>query len=559
VGALMARARVLQLALVALLAGGAWLYAVKVIRDSTRVTFARDIAPIGFEHCAPCHRPGQAGPFSLLSYADYRKHARDIAGVVEDRYMPPWKPSARDGRFRGQRALSDQQIALIRQWVDDGMVEGDVDDLPALPKWSDDWQLGEPDVIVQLAAPYELGASGRDEYRNFVIPSPVQEPRYVVGWELRPNGRNIHHAILNIDRMGNARRADAADPAPGYSGMGSGIAQSPDGFYLVWAPGKAPAKADDGSAWRLDAETDLVLELHMQRTGKVERVNPSVALYFGELPPTQRRISLRIGDQPIDLAAGQTGFRITDSLRLPVDTRVLSMFPHAHYLGKTVKVDAALPDGRQVELLRIDDWDFNWQDAYAFAHPPILPAGTRLLLEISYDNSAANPRNPSHPPVRVQTGEQSTDEMGNVTFQVMPARADQLDALLEIKYRDQLKRGGGANVAYNLANTIARQPGRREEAVKLYQAVLVQKPDLEPALANLGGLLVELGRPSEALPHLEAALQLRPGDRVARVARGRALVALNRRSEGIAELERVLEEDPSNPLVRSLLDKEISR
>jgi hypothetical protein len=548
----MTRKRALTL-LAAVLMCGALLFAARAIRDSTRVTFARDIAPIGFTQCAPCHRPDQSGPFNLLSYADYRKHGRDIADVVEDRYMPPWKPHARDGRFRGQRSLSDEQIALFRQWVDDGMHEGDPSELPELPAWPKGWQLGEPDAILELDAPYTLGASGLDEYRNFVIASPTKATRYVVGWELRPNGRMIHHAILSIDRMGSARRADAEDPAPGYSGMSASIEQSPDGFYLVWAPGKVPSRAVDGTAWRLDGETDLVLELHMQRTGKEERVNPTVGLFFSDEPPTQRRISLRIGDKKIDLAPGQTDYRITDALTLPADTRLLGMFPHAHYLGKTFNVSAKLPNGHSFELLRIDDWDFRWQDEYTFSEPLNLRAGTTLQLEITYDNSASNLHNPNRPPKRVQNGKQSTDEMGNVTFQAMPVRPHELDVLLEAKYRDQLARGAGTNVAYNLANTLGRQ-GKRDEAVALYEQVLAKEPQLEPARANLGVLLVDMKRFTQALPHLEAALALRPADRFARIARGQALVELGRRDEGIAEYRRVLREEPGNERAEALLD-----
>jgi len=539
--------------LVGVAAAATWYFAVQAIRDSVRVTFARDIAPITFAQCAPCHRPGQSGPFDLLSYADYRKHGRDIADVVEDHYMPPWKPSARDGRFRGQRSLNDAQIALIRQWVDDGMVEGDATDLPALPSWPKEWQLGQPDAIIELEAPYALGASGLDEYRSFVIAAPVHELRYVVGWELHPNSRAIHHAILSIDRMGNARRADAKDPAPGYSSMGSDIAQSPDGFYLVWAPGKVPVRVEDGSAWRLDARTDLVLEMHMQRTGKVESMHPTIGLYFSDKPPTQRRISLRIGDQKIDLAPGQSDFRITDSFTLPADTRLLGMFPHAHYLAKTVDVSAKLPSGEPLELLRIDDWDFKWQDEYTFTEPLLLPAGTTLQLEIHYDNSDGNVHNPRRPPVRVRNGKQSTDEMGNVTFQAMAVHPNEIDVLLEAKYRAQLARGAGASVAYNLANTLASQ-GKADAAIAQYQAVLALEPTLEPAHANLAGLLVSMSRFAEALPHLDAALADRPDDHYARLLRGQTLIALARRREGISELQRVLDEVPSNSQARDLLE-----
>jgi tetratricopeptide (TPR) repeat protein len=514
--------------------------------DRSRVTFNRDVAPIVFTRCAPCHRPGQAGPFSLLRYADVRAHGRDIADVVGDRYMPPWKPSDRNGRFAGDRSLRDADIALIRAWVADGMPEGSAADLPALPRWPKSWQLGEPDAVVRMDAPYALAAQGQDEYRNFVIASPVHDARYVIGWEFHANGRAIHHAILKVDRMGNARRADAADPQPGFGDMEFDGAQAPDGFYLVWAPGKAPARATDGSAWRLDARTDLVLQLHMQRTGKVENVAPEIALYFSDQPPTQRRYSVRVGDLPIDIAPGDSDYHMTDSYTLPAAVRILSMFPHAHYVANKVRVWSSLPDGSELELLRIDDWDFNWQDEYAFVDPPLLPSGSTLHMQFSYDNSDKNPRNPNHPPRRVRDGTQSTDEMGNVTFQALPARAQDLDALLESKYRRQLSRSGrSADGVYNLANALSRQ-GKTAEAIEQYRAAIALDPKLKPAHYNLAGALVASGAREQAGPELEASLAIAPEDLDARLMLGSTLAQLGRNAEAITQYERALELDPKS-------------
>jgi hypothetical protein len=549
----MALHRRFQLALATLLAGGSCALAVIAYRDAVRVSFNRDIAPIGFAHCAPCHRSGQPGPFSLLTYEDYREHARDIADVVEDRYMPPWKPSDRSGTFLGQRALDDADIALIRRWVDEGMVEGDDEDRPPLPAWPKGYVLGEPDAVLRLAAPYVLGPSGRDEYRNFVIPSPVKRPVWVVGWELHPRGRAIHHAILKIDRMGNARRADARDPAPGFGEMEAEGVQSPDGFYLVWAPGKTPVRAVDGSAWRLDANTDLVLQLHMQRTGKEELVDPEFALFFSDAPPTQRRLSLRIGDPPIDIAPGEADYRITDQLTLAADIELLGMFPHAHCLGKTVRVASRLPDGRELELLRIDDWDFNWQDEYTFARPPLLPKGSTLQMEIHYDNSEHNPRNPNRPPLRVRSGQQSTDEMGNVTFQVKPVRIEDADVLLEAKYRGQLDRSPNAEGHYNLANALARQ-SKTAEARKHYELAIRRDPSLSSARYNFALLLNGMGEHEAAAEQLRETVAERPEDSGLQLALAHVLAGAHKLDDARAHCLRALEIDPSNAAAKILLE-----
>jgi len=532
-------ARRTRLALAALAAAVAWASAIAAYRVSARITFTRDIAPIGFANCTPCHRPGQSGPFELIEYADYREHAQDIADLVEERRMPPWQPSDRNGTFVGQRSLSVEQIQLIRRWVDDGMHEGSASDLPPRPVWPKDWQLGTPDAVLRLDVPYELAAAGPDEYRSFVIAAPVVRQKYVVGWEFKAEGRAIHHAILKIDRMGNARRADAADPGPGFSGMDFDGAQAPDGFYLVWAPGKSPKRVTDGTAWRIDPRSDLVLDLHMRRTGKVERVQPQIALFFSDVPPSERRYSVRIGDPPIDIAPGEKNYRIADSYTLPADVHLLGIFPHAHYRAKTMRIFSRLPDGKQRELLQIPDWDFAWQDEYTFVTPPLLPKGSTLQMEFSYDNSASNLRNPQRPPQRVRGGFQSTDEMGNATFQAMPVRREELDLLLTSKYERQLARSPNAEAHYNLANSLARR-GQSAQASDHYRQALALDPSLAVAHVNLAGLLIAGAQFAAAIPHLEAGLELRADDSDARLALGQALLHVGRYADAVAQYERVL-------------------
>ena len=176
----------------------------------------------------------------------------------------------------------------------------------------------------------ELGAlaeGGGDVYRNFVIPSPVAGLRYVKAWEFRPGSRTIHHAILNVDRFGIARKRDAEDPEPGFGGMDVGDVQSADGFYLVWTPGKAPTRPDPSAAWRLDPRSDLVLQVHMQPTGKSEVVRPSIGLFFSDRPPTQPRFTMRVGDPPIDIPPGESNHVVHAEYVLPADVKVMSVFP----------------------------------------------------------------------------------------------------------------------------------------------------------------------------------------------------------------------------------------
>ncbi len=475
-------------------------------------TFSRDVAPIVFARCTPCHRPGGAGPFPLITYEDAQRRATQIARVTARRFMPPWKAQPLDGiHYVGERRLDETELATLARWAEAGAPVGDRAAIPPAPRFPDGWLLGKPDAVV-AAPPYPLRPDGSDDYRNFVLRAPVEGERFVAAWELRAGSRAIHHAILDVDRYGLSRKRDGSDGKPGYAGMEPADAQAPDGFYLVWTPGQAPTPPQPGQAWRLDAATDLILQLHMQPTGKPETVEPTIGLWFAPSPPSVPRLTLRIGDQPIDIAPGAS-FTMRDALTLPVAVELLALFPHMHYVGRSVRVWATLPDGTRRPLLAIDDWDPAWQDKYTLATPLALPAGTTLAMELGYDNSAGNPRNPHQPPARVRTGERTVDEMGNVTFELRLASERDKTRLRELKYRRQLERGGDgdARVHYNLGNTLGDE-GRFAEAAGEYRRAIALAPSLMPAHANLGRALMLGGDVDGAVREYEAAVALEPGN-----------------------------------------------
>src|SRR5687767_8609326 len=162
----------------------------------SEVTFSGQIAPILFRHCASCHRPGQSAPFSLLNYTDAKKHASDLAKATSTGYMPPWLPAQGFHEFIGERHLTSNEISLIQRWVATGAVEGDRKDLPSPPRFPEGWQLGPPDLIVEMPEPYSLAAEGKDLYRNFVIPAPLAETRFVRAFEFHPRNRAVHHVRI---------------------------------------------------------------------------------------------------------------------------------------------------------------------------------------------------------------------------------------------------------------------------------------------------------------------------------------------------------------------------
>src|SRR5579885_2184891 len=242
--------------------------------------FAHDIAPIVYRYCTPCHRPGQSGPFPLLAYSDVKKRAGLIAAVTRRRYMPPWLPQRGYGTFQDELALTPAQIRTIETWVEQGAPEGPAAEIPPPPHFEEGWQLGKPDLVLE-AAPFELPASGPDVYWNFVWIPPIRATRYVRAIEIRPGKpRLVHHANLLVDRMGTAHLRETA-PGKGFAGMELAILRSPfdpEGHFLFWKPGSIPQEEPAGFSWRLDPGNELVLNAHLQPSGKPETVRPAVGL-----------------------------------------------------------------------------------------------------------------------------------------------------------------------------------------------------------------------------------------------------------------------------------------
>jgi hypothetical protein len=398
-----------------------------------KVTFADNIAPLVYKNCAACHRPGEAAPFSLLSYEDVRKRGSLIAAVTKSGYMPPWHAEHGYGDFVEERRLTPQQIAMIGDWVKDGMPLGDASKVPPPPAFSDGWRLGKPDLILAMPKSFDLPASGPDIYRNFVIPSGLTEDKWVRAIEFRPGARKaVHHVLYAWDGSGTARRMDGHDGHPGFGGMSAvGIAGATGqaGSLGGWAVGASPEFLPDGLAFPLPKGSDVLLQMHFHLTGKAETERSTIGIYFAKQAPDRPIQNVQLPalfgvGAGIDIPAGEKHFVIEDSLTLPVDVRAYLATAHAHYLAKEMKATATLPNGTVQPLLWIKDWDFNWQDRYTYKDPVSLPKGTRIDVRITYDNSADNPRNPSDPPKRAWWGEQSYDEMGSVALAVTTTNKD---------------------------------------------------------------------------------------------------------------------------------------
>lgn len=474
------------------------------------VTFNRDIAPIVYRNCVVCHRPGESAPFSLLSYAEAKKRAGLIAAVTASRYMPPWLPAGGGASFLGERGLSEEEIARIRAWVEQGAVEGDAADLPPPPRFTEGWQLGEPDMVVTMDTPFTVPADGVDVFRNFVLPIPVSTPRWVAAVELRPgNPRVVHHAVMQVDPSRSSRRRDEEDAAPGFSGMDMAGSEPPGGQLIGWTPGKIPI-VDERLAWRLEPGSDLVLQLHMVPTGKPESVAPRVGLHFADSPPPEEAFSLLMRNDNIDIPAGDSHYVIEDSLTLPTAVRAVGIYPHAHYLGKSIEARARLPDGSTRTLIDIPKWDFNWQDDYRFAEPLVLPAGTTISMRFVYDNSPGNALNPHDPPERVRFGNRSSDEMATLTIQVLAERERDQPLLREALMRGRLEKNPDNWFAHNALGSALRAQGRLDEALSHIDAAIRLHPRHPQLRYNLGNALLDGGRVAEAITSYQQALTIEP-------------------------------------------------
>ena len=516
-------------------------------------TFNKDIAPVVFKHCAPCHHENGSGPFPLITFEEVSKHAAQIVDVTRRRYMPPWPPEHGFGEFAGDRSLSDTQIRLFAEWMAQGKPRGEPADLLPPPHFNGKWQMGVPDVILRMAKPFVLPASGSDIFRNFIIPSGLRETKYVRGIELRPgNSRVVHHANVVLDRTQSLRQRDGRDGQPGFAGMDV-ITEAaagdfdPDSHFLFWKPGAVLRPEPDDMSWRLDPGTDLVLNLHLQPSGKPETIQADLGIYFSPRPPTRFPMLVQLEhDGAIDIQPGDQRFAVTDSLTLPVDVDVLAIYPHAHYLGKRIEAWATLPDGTRRWLIRIPDWDINWQAVYEYRRPIALPKGSQVGMRVTYDNSEANPRNPNHPPKPVGTGNRSEDEMGHVWLQVLPKKSDDRLAIQEAVMRRRLEKYPGDFLAqYNLG-ALLQSKGQLTEAISAYQKALAADSASATAHNGFGAALLMQGRLVDATQEFQDALRLDPGYLNARYNLARALAASDDLNGAAAEYSSFLEKQPSD-------------
>jgi hypothetical protein len=351
--------------------------------------------------------------------------------------MPPWLPS--EPRFRDERRLTAAEIATIGRWAVAGAPEGNPARTPLSPRFPDGWQLGKPDLEAAMRTEFSVPAEGPDLYQCFTIPSGAGRDRWVRALDIRPgNPQSVHHVLLFQDTTGTARKRDTGSGYPCFGTPGFLPARGLGG----WTPGAIPYQAPKDIPALLHGGADLVLQVHYHPTGKPELDRTRIGLYFTNTPPTRRLMDIPLGSNRIDIPAGERAYKVTDRFTTPVDIDVLAITPHAHYICREMVGRAILPDGSRRTLIRIPDWNFDWQQQYTYPAPVRLPAGTRMEMEFTYDNSESNHRNPNHPPIRILWGPGSTDEMAGLHVAVSPVAENDTEELSQALWGKMIRQRG---------------------------------------------------------------------------------------------------------------------
>ncbi len=370
------------------------------VTDIGTVTYAEHVAPIVQEKCVGCHRPGEAGPFPLLTYAQVKRRATTLREAVEERRMPPWYADPRYGHFHNDRSLSAREIATLLAWVDQGKPEGDPKKTPAPRSYSPGWKIGTPDVVLEMLEPYEVQAEGVVPYQRFRIPTGFTEDRWVQAVEGRPGDRNVVHHISIFIEEHNPDLTNTHRTGP---------------CLVTYAPGDIPGVYPPGVAKRIPAGSDLLFEVHYTPIGRERTDRSSVGLVFAKEPVRFEAITKGIRplgplESRLVIPPGAENHESRATFTFRYDSHLVGLMPHMHLRGKDFKYTLRLPDGSSEVLLSVPAYNFAWQDIYRLTEPRRLPQGSQIECVAHFDNSRNNPANPD-PTATVRWGDYTWDEM----------------------------------------------------------------------------------------------------------------------------------------------------
>ena len=385
-------------------------------------TYTQEVSRIMLAKCQLCHRPNDVAPFPLMSYSDASTWAADIKRVVTERKMPPWKPLPGHGDFQDNFGLTDDERITLVQWVDAGAPEGDPAFLPEPRPETGEWHLGEPDHVVQMPEPYAVPRR-KDTYRCFVIPTGLTEDKFLSAAQVLPGNKQVvHHVILFLDTTGQAEKLDEKDPDPGYECFGGpGIDIGAGGLTAIldlsaglggWVPGVRTQHLPEGVGLFLPQKAKIVMQVHYYPAGRPGPDQTRVGLYYSKAPVERRMRYIPVVNTTFAIPPGAPDHEVRAALPVAplLDAHLIQIVPHMHLLGRKISV-VAERRGVETSLIRVDDWDFNWQGFYTYTEPIALPSLTTVRLTCHFDNSTENPRNPHNPLTTVRWGEGTEDEM----------------------------------------------------------------------------------------------------------------------------------------------------
>ena len=392
---------------------------------NSAVTFTKDVAPIIFQNCAVCHRPGEVAPMSFLSYKEVRPWAKSIRETVVTRQMPPWYADPNHGEFINDRRLTQKQIDTIVAWVEGGAKEGNPKDLPPAPKFNDEgWSIGKPDVVLSMTEEFSVPTDGEIPYKYYAVPTNFTEDKYVQSVEIKRGAPSVvHHVIVSVREPGQGplppageirldqRRVNpeaARDPQRDRENARRGT--NPDGMLIGWAPGMSPTQLRPGHAKLVKKGSVLIFQMHYTTNGVAAKDRTSVGLIFAKEPVEKRYIITGPGARDLVIPAGDPSYESRSSFTFKEDSHIWGFMPHMHVRGKDFKYTLVLPDGSSKVLLNVPKYDFNWQLNYWLKAPVAAPKGSRLECVAHHDNSVNNKYNPD-PTKTVYWGDQTWEEM----------------------------------------------------------------------------------------------------------------------------------------------------
>ncbi|MGH9660127.1 MAG: thiol-disulfide isomerase [Bryobacteraceae bacterium] len=378
--------------LAALVLAGAW-GAVPVVA-ATKATYTKDVAPILNRRCVECHRAGEAAPMAFTSYKEVRPWAKAIREATLSRKMPPWLADPAHGKFANDRRLSDEEMATLRAWVDDGAPEGKAKELPPPREFTTGWNIGKPDVVFDVGTDFDVPATGVVPYKYFLVETNFKEDMWIEAAEARAEKRSVvHHIIVFV-----------VDPKePQLAGTGGNL-------LVGWAPGDLPMDHEPGTAKLIRAGAKLRFQMHYTPNGTATKDRSYVGLRFAKQPPQYRALTGRAMNFNIKIPPNEPNHEVKSTWTAKEDVRLTSLMPHMHLRGKDFQFTLVYPDGREEVLLRVPKYDFNWQLAYILDKPLSIPKGARLDCVAHFDNSPNNKANPD-PSKEVKWGDQTWEEM----------------------------------------------------------------------------------------------------------------------------------------------------